>query len=172
MSKENVARLFIDAVSLADKLGAILRDNQLTIAVAESATGGLIMHVLTEIPGCSQYFLGGIVAYANKVKQNLLNVPLESLDRFGAVSEKSVATLANNIRQIMDADIGLATSGIAGPTGERPNKPLGLVFIAIAMSGKSPIISKLQFTGNRTENKLHFASATLKRLLKEVQEKT
>jgi PncC family amidohydrolase len=172
LPKENIARLLNDAVALAETIGTILLNKQLTIAVAESATGGLIGYILTETPGSSQYFLGGIVAYANKVKQSLLGISTEVIERFGAISEETVAELANNIRRLLDADIGLATSGIAGPTGATPKKPVGLVIIAISIPRRHPIISQYKFKGNRSENKIHFATAALKLLLDTLHEKT
>ncbi|MFX1561840.1 MAG: CinA family protein [Promethearchaeota archaeon] len=172
MLEEDIARLFSDGVALAETVGTILLDQQLTIAVAESATGGLIGHFLTEIPGSSQYFLGGIIAYANTVKQNLLGVSTEVIEHFGAVSEEVVTKLADNVRQRLDADIGLATSGIAGPAGATPKKPVGLVFIAIALPRRRPIINQYKFEGNRSENKIHFAIAALELLLGILHEKT
>ncbi len=154
-----------ETVQLATRLGAILRERKLTIAVAESATGGLIGHLLTEAPGSSDYFIGGIIAYADSVKQTLLHVPEATLDQYGAVSEPTVLVMAQIARQVFAADIGLATSGIAGPAGARPDKPVGLVYIAIAQYPDQPIARSHHFEGTRTENKLNFAKAALQLLL-------
>ncbi|MFX1474996.1 MAG: CinA family protein [Promethearchaeota archaeon] len=164
-SPDSESELFLEAVQLAANVGSVLRGRQLTIAVAESCTGGLIGHLFTQTPGSSEYFVGGIIAYANSVKQSLLDVPEATLDQYGAVSEPTVLIMAQIVRQVFAADIGLATSGIAGPTGARPEKPVGLVYIAIAQYPDQPITRSHQFDGTRTENKLHFAMAALQLIL-------
>lgn len=142
----------------------LVRQNS-TIMVAESATGGLIQHFLTEIPGSSSFFLGGVVAYSDDLKQRLLQVPESVIQRHGAVSEETVAAMANGIRLLLRTDYGLATSGIAGPTGARPKKPVGLVHIAVSHRGFETVTRNLVFEGTRTENKLHFCKAALQFLL-------
>jgi nicotinamide-nucleotide amidase len=106
-----------------------------TVAVAESCTGGLIGHRLTNVPGSSAYFLGGVVAYSNDAKQQLLGVPPTLLEQHGAVSGEVADAMARGVRERFRADVGLATTGIAGPTGGTPDKPVGLVFVSLADAG-------------------------------------
>ena len=117
---------------LSNAVGAYLTQTQQTIAAAESCTGGLLSHVLTSVSGSSVYFIGGVVAYSNHVKRALLGVKAETLDAFGAVSEETAREMAAGVRQKLSTDIGLATTGIAGPTGGTPDKPVGLVWIGIS----------------------------------------
>ncbi len=167
-TSETEKGLLDEAVQLAKSIGELLRERQLTLAVAESCTGGLIGHLLTEIPGSSDYFIGGVIAYADSVKQSLLDVPDTTLDKYGAVSEPTVLVMAQIVRQVFETDLGLAISGIAGPTGSRPGKPTGLVYIAIAQYPEQPIARSHNFEGTRTENKLRFAKAALQLLLADI----
>src|SRR5574341_1389576 len=105
------------------QIGVILTQRGLTLAAAESCTGGLVSHRLTDVPGSSVYFLGGIVAYANQAKIELLGVKESTLASHGAVSQEAVLEMALGVRQALHADIGVATSGIAGPGGATPSKP-------------------------------------------------
>lgn len=113
-------------------VAALLKQNNKTIAVAESCTGGYLAHSLTRQPGSSAYFLGGIIAYSNPSKINLLGVSAHTLASEGAVSEATVRQMAEGVRQRFGADIGLATSGIAGPAGATPEKPVGTIWVAYA----------------------------------------
>jgi nicotinamide-nucleotide amidase len=113
-------------------VGRLLAEKAKTIAVAESCTGGLIAEKLTDIPGSSEYFLGGVVAYANSAKQDLLGVPESFLADHGAVSEPVARAMAYGVRERFGADIGVATTGISGPGGGSEGKPVGLVYLAIA----------------------------------------
>ena len=153
---------------ITETIAQILVRKNSTIMVAESATGGLIQHFLTEIPGSSGFFLGGVVAYSDDLKHRLLQVPELVIQRHGAVSEETVAAMANGIRLILRTDYGLATSGIAGPTGARQKKPVGLVHIAVSHRGFETITRNLVFKGTRTENKLHFCKAALQFLLEAI----
>jgi PncC family amidohydrolase len=119
-------------------VGELLRRGELWLAVAESCTGGLIADRLTNISGSSDYFLGGVVAYANRVKIEQLGVNPATLEKFGAVSRETVLEMAQGVRQRLGADIGLSVSGIAGPGGGTPEKPVGLTWI-----GLSAIASRL-----------------------------
>lgn len=119
-------------IGLEETVGELLREKGMTIAVAESCTGGLIGHRLTDVPGSSEYFILGVVAYANEMKRALLGVKEETLLRFGAVSEEVVREMAEGARAASGARIGLATSGIAGPGGGTEEKPVGTVCIGIA----------------------------------------
>ena len=119
--------------------------------MAESCTGGLLSHKLTGIGGSSKYFIGSIVCYDNNIKKSELNVSQKNLDKYGAVSEKVVKDMAKNIRNKFNSSIGVATSGIAGPTGGTKNKPVGTVFIAYSDSKKT-ISKKLLLTRERKIN--------------------
>lgn len=123
-------------------VGRLLRERQATLAVAESCTGGLICSRLTDISGSSDYFVTGVVAYANETKQRLLGVSGEILATHGAVSEECARAMAEGVRKINGADYGLATTGIAGPTGGTPEKPVGLVYIAVADAQGTIVISQ------------------------------
>ena len=118
--------------TLPTVVGHLLRGTGQTLAVAESCTGGLIAEQITDVAGASDYFLGGVVAYANEAKQALLGVPAALLEEHGAVSEPVVRAMAEGVRERFDADLGVATTGISGPGGGSPGKPVGLVHVALA----------------------------------------
>lgn len=117
---------------LAETVGMLLRERNLTLAVAESCTGGLIGHRITEVPGSSAYFLLGVIAYANEAKQGLLGVRGETLQQWGAVSTQTAEEMAHGVRVAANADLGISTTGIAGPGGGTPDKPVGTVCIGLA----------------------------------------
>lgn len=121
-----------DEDTMESCVGRLLREAGQTLAVAESCTGGLIASRITDVPGASDYFLGGIVAYSNDAKVKFLGVPAELIEAHGAVSEECARAMAEGVRAQTGADWGLATTGIAGPTGGTPAKPVGLVYIATA----------------------------------------
>ncbi len=137
--------------TLEKAVGEILLEQGKTIALAESCTGGYVQHKLTTIPGSSSYFQGGVVPYHNDHKINLLDIDPEIVDKHGAVSEECVKAMAENVREKFGADVGAATSGIAGPGGGTPEKPVGTVWIAYA-DGVKTIAKKLQLTKNRVLN--------------------
>jgi len=118
--------------ALEEAVGRLLAERGLTVAVAESCTGGLIAHRLTNVPGSSRYFLGGVVAYANEVKERMLGVRPETLRQHGAVSRETALEMARGVRRLLGADIALSATGIAGPAGGTPEKPVGLVYVALA----------------------------------------
>ena len=149
-------------VTLEEVLGDLLRDRDATIAAAESATGGLIGHRLTGIAGSSDYFLGSIVAYANRVKQTVLGVEGDTLREHGAVSEAVAKQMAEGTRAALDATVGISTTGIAGPTGGTADKPVGTVWIGYA-DASGAHARQFQFVEDRTLNKELFASAALER---------
>ncbi len=168
-------QLQIDAATdsiykITQNISKMMIQQRATIMVAESATGGLIQHFLTEIPGSSKFFLGGIVAYSNELKERLLQVPGPVINRHGAVSEAAVAAMANGVRLCLNADYGLATSGIAGPSGGRPEKPVGLVFAAVSHRDFETITQKCVFQGTRTENKVQFSKMALELLQKTLEQ--
>jgi nicotinamide-nucleotide amidase len=120
---------------LAAIVGDVLWERGLSVATAESCTGGLIGAMLTEIPGSSRYYLGSVVAYANVVKSDLLGVLQAELEEYGAVSREVAEAMATGVREAIGADIGVAVTGIAGPKGGSPEKPVGTVWIAVASAG-------------------------------------
>lgn len=117
--------------SLEKQLGRLLTDAGLTITTAESCTGGLISHRITNVSGSSSYFLGGVVAYSNEAKARILGVPRRALELYGAVSEQVAREMARGVRRLFRSDIAVSATGIAGPTGGTPEKPVGLVYIAL-----------------------------------------
>jgi PncC family amidohydrolase len=134
--------------SLENRLGEILRVKNLTISVAESCTGGLISHRLTNIPGSSDYYDRGVITYSNSSKEQMLNVPKIILDSFGAVSQETAKAMAEGVRILAHSDLGLSVTGIAGPSGGTPQKPVGLVYIGLA-SKVSTKVKEFRFTGSR-----------------------
>jgi len=131
-----------------------------TVAVAESCTGGLIGHRLTQVPGSSAAFLGGVIAYHNAVKERVLGVPGELLEREGAVSEATALAMAEGARRLLGADVALAVTGIAGPSGGTDDKPVGLTYVALAGPGSSTCERHL-WRGERQANKESSAEAAL-----------
>jgi nicotinamide-nucleotide amidase len=121
-----------DGATLEEVVGTQLRQQGRTLAVAESCTGGLICHRVTNISGSSDYFMGGVVTYSNPAKMDLLQVAAEILKESGAVSSETVAAMARGVKELFHTDFGLAVTGIAGPTGGTPEKPVGLVFMGLA----------------------------------------
>jgi nicotinamide-nucleotide amidase len=120
-----------DDQTLEEVVGETLRAKKLTVGTAESCTGGFLAHRITSIPGSSDYFLGSIIAYANEVKQELLGVKEETLQEYGAVSEATVREMVAGTLKLLGTDLAIATSGIAGPGGGTPEKPVGTVWLAI-----------------------------------------
>jgi len=141
-------------------VGNLLIKFNLTISIAESCTGGYVQHLLTTIPGSSQYFKGGIVAYSNEIKSKILNVDTELLYNKGAVSEEIVKMMAKNIKNLFNTDYSIAISGIAGPTGGSEDKPVGTTWIAVA--GKKTIETRLfKFGDERINNIIRASIAAL-----------
>lgn len=153
-----------EALALSARLGAACLARTLTLAVAESCTGGLLMSLVTDAPGSSAYFLGGIVAYHNAAKEHLLGVRAETLREHGAVSDPTAREMARGVRACLRADLGVAITGIAGPTGGTPEKPVGLVYVAVASPWGEECERHL-WTGNRLENKRLSALAALRLVL-------
>lgn len=121
--------------SMESVVGRLLTERGLTVATAESCTGGVIAERFTDVPGSSAYFLGGVVSYSNEAKAEMLGVPADVIEREGAVSEPVVRAMAEGVRERFGSDFGIATSGISGPGGGTPDKPVGLVWIALATAG-------------------------------------
>ncbi len=151
------------------RIGPLLLARGWWLAVAESCTGGLLGHRITNVPGASAYFRGGVIAYANEVKMHLLGVPEEVLLEYGAVSEPTVRAMAWGVKERLQADVALAISGIAGPTGGTPEKPVGTTWIALA-TPEGIRARRYRFTGSREENKWQATEAALQWLLDVLQE--
>ncbi|GAB7022136.1 CinA family protein [Salidesulfovibrio brasiliensis] len=135
------------------ELGELLSLEDDTLATAESCTGGLIASTLTDVSGSSEWFRGGVVAYANEVKENILGVPQSELQTHGAVSEEVVKHMAMGVQKAVGANVSVAVSGIAGPTGGTPEKPVGTVWIAWAINGSVARTKHNVFFGTREEIK-------------------
>jgi nicotinamide-nucleotide amidase len=150
--------LGVRLLSVADEqpeelAGRLLSEKKKTVATAESCTGGIIAHLLTSVAGSSAYFKGAVVAYANDVKTGMLNINASDIARYGAVSRETAEQMAQHVRQLMGADYGIATTGIAGPSGGTPEKPVGTVWIAL--SEASQTVAKLfHYYGNIRENNI------------------
>jgi len=149
---------------MIEKIADLLKKKKLWVATAESCTSGLVAHNLTNVAGSSEYFKGGVVAYSNEIKMKVLGVKKETLDKFGAVSHQTAREMALGVKNLMGVDIALSTTGIAGPGGGTPEKPVGLVYIALATPEKVET-RKFIFEGNRLENKENFCKAGLNMLL-------
>lgn len=145
-------------------LGKSLRERSLWLAVAESCTGGLLGHLITNVPGSSLYFKGGVISYAYEVKRDLLGVSSETLESKGAVSQETVLEMAHGVRDALKADIGLSVSGIAGPGGGSEEKPVGTTWIGLSAHDFDTAQRHL-FKGEREEIKLQAAQAAMQLLL-------
>jgi nicotinamide-nucleotide amidase len=158
----------VDADTLESVLVRELAARGLTLATAESCTGGLVGHRITNVPGSSDAYLGGVVSYANAAKEKLLGVRRETLEAHGAVSGETAAEMAEGVRRLLGASIGVSITGIAGPGGGTPEKPVGLVFMAVADEAAS-VVERHQFGGAREDIKSRSVHAALnlvrKRLL-------
>ncbi len=146
------------------QVGELLRVHGWRLAVAESCTGGLIGHRVTNIPGSSTYYLGSVVAYAYEAKVRLLGVTWATLEKFGAVSGETVLEMARGVRIALAADVGLSVSGIAGPGGGMPDKPVGLVWVGLS-SPFDECAQRYLFNGDRISNKETSAEAALQLLV-------
>lgn len=154
--------------TMEEMLGRELTCRKQTLATAESCTGGLISDRLTNVPGSSVYYAGGIVSYDNQVKQQLLGVPGSVLEQHGAVSAEVAEAMATGIRNLLKTDWSVATTGIAGPGGATASKPVGLAFVAVA--GPDGVLSdRIQFNVSRELNKQRFAQTALNLLWKQLR---
>ncbi len=151
-----------------EEIGRRLAAGGVTVACAESCTGGNIAHLITARPGASAYFLGGVVAYANEVKKNVLGVRAEDLEKYGAVSEPVALQMAEGARRVTGADFAAATTGVAGPDGGTPEKPVGTVWIAVA-GPKGAHARKFVFSHTRERNIGRASVKALRMLLEEIE---
>lgn len=146
-------------------IGKILREKQLTLSIAESCTGGYLSHLITSVPGSSEYFLGSMIPYAYEIKMRQLGVKPETLEKYGAVSEPTIIEMANIVRAKFNTDIGVATSGIAGPGGATADKPVGTVWIAYSDKHHT-VTKKLQLSKDRMIN-IRLASMAVLNLIRQ-----
>ena len=133
-------------------LVALLRDRHVSVAVAEGDTGGLLLEQLTAVPGSSAVVIGGVVAYHDSLKCAVLGVSEQLLRNYGAVSAQAAEAMARGIRQLTHADVGVATTGIAGPGGATPSKPVGLAYVAVA-DDKRVTVREFRWSGDRQSNR-------------------
>jgi nicotinamide-nucleotide amidase len=151
--------------TMAEVIGRTLKQNGKTLAVAESCTGGYISHLITSVPGCSAFYNGSVTAYSNEIKEKILGVKTSTLFDFGAVSEEVAKEMAVGARQVFNADISVATTGIAGPDGGSEEKPVGTVWIAVATEN-TVFAQKFVFGDNRERNILRSSQTALQLLRK------
>ena len=154
--------------TLESAAGAILKAHKCTLSTAESCTGGMISSMITSVPGSSEYFLGAVTSYANSVKQNVLGVPAEIIEKYGAVSSECVAAMAEGVRKLTCSDYSVATSGIAGPGGGSEEKPVGTVWIGVS-SKEGTETFRLRFNSDRKRNIERFSSSALHILLNKLR---
>jgi len=150
-------------------IGELLTKREQTLAIAESLTGGLVTSMITDVPGSSTYLMEGVVAYANESKMERLGVAEDTLMAHGAVSEAVACEMAEGVRSVLGADWGISTTGIAGPTGDTEDKPLGLVYYAVASDGGT-VVRREVFPGDRLDVKRASAEAALALLLASLEE--
>lgn len=152
---------------MAARLRARCLDLGWTLATAESCTGGLIGHLLTEVPGASDYYLGGVISYSDNVKQERLGVDAAILAQHGAVSAETALAMAHGVRARFGTSAGVSVTGIAGPTGGSDAKPVGLTYICVA-DERGDVVRRHLWHDDRSGNKLHSARAALELLLERV----
>ena len=150
----------VDVDSLEQVVGDGLRQRGMTLAVAESCTGGLLSKRITDVPGCSDYYLGGVCSYANEVKMNLLGVKKETLDTLGAVSPEVAEQMAEGVAKALGADVGVGITGVAGPGGGTDEKPVGLVYISVWCKGQH-FTRKMKAANGRDRIRMQAASTAL-----------
>lgn len=150
------------------KIHDLLVRNGQSIGTAESCTGGLVGKLLTDAPGSSVYYMGGVISYSNDVKMNLLGVPRDILSTVGAVSRETAIAMAEGIKQLLQVDYSIATTGIAGPGGATQEKPVGLVYIGISGPNGTEVHKEI-FTGNRHEVRCKTAEQSLIYLYEYIQ---
>jgi PncC family amidohydrolase len=156
-------------MSIEQRVGALLRQRSLTLATAESCTGGLLAHRLTNISGSSDYYLGGVVAYSNRLKETLLGVLPGTLRAYGAVSEETAREMARGARQHLEADVAVSITGIAGPTGGTAEKPVGLMYLAVSLAGEEQC-RRFTFAHDRLGNKQAAVEAAMELVIDSLQE--
>jgi nicotinamide-nucleotide amidase len=161
INKLNEYYICRDEQKLESIIGNLLLQHGLTLAVAESCTAGFLSKVITDVPGSSRYYLGGVVAYSNAIKKNILNVSVETLDTYGAVSGETALEMARGVKEKLQSDIALSITGIAGPEGGTEEKAVGTVFICFYRNGKSFKVEKNEFSGDREMVRLRSVNKSL-----------
>jgi PncC family amidohydrolase len=157
--------------TLESLAGEALRERGWTLGLGESCTGGLLGHRITNVPGSSEYFQGGVVAYAYPAKENLLGVRRSTLTTYGAVSRQTALEMAIGARAAFNTDVGLSITGIAGPGGALPDKPVGFAWFAVKTADVE-MAENHTLGGNRLENKSAFVDSALRLLLRALGGKT
>jgi PncC family amidohydrolase len=152
-----------EAQELVEQIGELLSQQGWTLALAESCTGGLLGHRITNLSGSSTYFQGGAITYSNEAKERILGVPHQILVEHGAVSKEAALAMAQGARRLFGTDIAVSVTGVAGPTGGTPEKPVGLVYIGLAAKSVA-LWEKHIWRGDRAENKAQSAEAALQLL--------
>ena len=140
ITKMSDAKTVLQALEMAGK----------TLTTAESCTGGWVGKLLTDVPGSSKTYMGGVISYTNVVKHTLLGVPMEILDSFGAVSEQTAIAMADGVRRLLGSDFGASVTGLAGPDGDGSDRPVGLVYIAVSSENRT-LYRRLQLEGGRIQ---------------------
>lgn len=153
---------------LATHCGQHLTSLGLTFGAAESCTGGLLLSTLTDVSGSSRYVMGGLVTYSNELKEQLTSVQRETLVQYGAVSEETAREMAVGARQRLGVDVAISITGIAGPRGGTPEKPVGLVYIAYAGPGDVVIVEEHRWDGDRATNKAYSVAAALQLVMRQL----
>ncbi|MGH2476478.1 MAG: CinA family protein [Candidatus Limnocylindrales bacterium] len=159
-----------ELLDLAQRLGAACQARGVRVATAESCTGGLVAHLITEVPGSSAYFAGGLVTYADDVKTALADVPTEVLDAHGAVSAQVARAMADGTRRRLGVDVAVAVTGVAGPDGGTEAKPVGLTYVAVA-DADGDDVRRFNWVDDRSGNKRASAGAALSLLLERLETK-
>lgn len=160
----------VDKETLELVVGRLLKSRKMTISLAESCTGGMVATRLTEVPGSSDYLMYGVVSYSNAAKEKILGVSRETLDKYGAVSAETAEEMARGVKAINNTDFGLSITGIAGPTGGSPEKPVGLVFVGLS-TPDGTFVKKFDFAGNRQLIRLLTSTAALNMVRRYILEK-
>ena len=154
-----------------EEIATLLQSQGKTVSVAEADTCGLIGYLLSTVPGASRYFPGGVIAYSNSVKRKVLGLPEEVLARAGSVSKDVALEMARRVRELIDTDVGVSCTGIAGPTGGTPQMPIGLFYIALAARNGTELWEEVRFQENRDGNKRQTAQAVLDLLGRHLQDR-
>ena len=147
--------------SIEEEVGQLLSDKGLTIAVSEACTAGLIGSMLCSVPGCSRYFYGGVIAYTGGSKTKVLGIPEELLQRETSVSPVIALEMAKRGRELFGADVGVSTTGVAGPSGGSSGRPIGFFYVGVSAVDGYEATKELQWNGDRNANREHTAWAAL-----------
>ncbi len=153
---------------MIEELAKLLTERNITLATAESCTGGLLGNTITDVPGASKYYLGGIIAYSNEIKIKLLKVKKGTIERYGAVSEQCAREMVLGVAKLFNAHMAISTTGIAGPGGGTADKPVGTVFIGIYSQGTTKIY-KHKFSGTRREIKEKIVNSAINHAIQKIK---